>query len=581
VRPEKKWEFLPVSECIDLAGVPSMILSLLSQQGLDTEAEIEQFLSPTLDQLPAPDLMSGVREASAILEKAFSEKTPVLVYGDYDADGITSTALLFSFFKEIGMEAYYYIPDRLGEGYGLNCEALQRLKAEDYLSEASNPVLVTVDCGISSPDEVEEARRLGFTVIITDHHQPPSEVPRADVVINPYQPGCDFPYKGLAGVGVAFYLAAGLRGLMSSKGRWVNGEKPNLKKYLDLVAVGSVADMVPLTGVNRVLVKAGLEVLTENPRPGLAALMKKARIGNSSVGSGEIGFQIAPRINAAGRVGDPRLAVQFLLGEDPGEISALIEKLEAANSLRKELSEKVFQEACHQAEEQVASGRNSIVITGNDWHHGVTGLVTGRIANIYYRPTIVFSIDQHGVARGSARSIEELDILESVAECSDLLEKYGGHRGAAGLTLISENIADFSKKFESSVKRIIGDFEIKPTVRVNLRASIEEVLDKKFLEFYSRLEPFGIGNPEPVFCFRDEKGFVVSDIKKIGKDSIRLKVSENGRVIAAVAFGMAELLPSISNGVVNMVFNICRNEFRGRTSWEARVGDIKTDNLSS
>ncbi len=581
--PEKKWQFLAVGEDLNLTGVPPMISALLSQQGLKTESEIEQFLAPTLAQLPSPDLMSGVVEASMILERAFREKTPVLIYGDYDADGITSTALLFSFFKELGLETHYYIPDRLTEGYGLKSETLQRLKSEYFLAETANPVLVTVDCGISNFDEVEEARRLGFTVIITDHHQPPAEIPPADVVINPHQAGCDFPFKGLAGVGVAFYLAAGLRSLLASKDRWANGQPPNLKKYLDLVAVGSVADMVPLTGVNRILVKAGLEVLTDEPRPGLAALIKKAGIGNSSIGGGEIGFQIAPRINAAGRVGDPRLAVQLLVSKDPDEIKGLIDKLEAANNLRKELSEQVFQEACQQAEEQAGNGRKSIVIAGSDWPHGVVGLVAGRISNSYYRPTIVFSIDQAGLARGSARSIEEVNILAIISECADLLEKYGGHKGAAGLTLKSDNLVDFQEKFERAVDRIIGDFEFKPTIQVNLRASIGELLDRRFLEFYSKFEPFGFGNPEPVFCFRDQKSFSFTDLKRIGKDSLRFKVSEDGRIINGVAFGMAELLPVINNGEgeINMAFKICHNEFRGRTSWEIRAVDINSGVLCS
>jgi single-stranded-DNA-specific exonuclease len=338
-----------------------------------------------------------------------------------------------------------------------------------------------------------------------------------------------------------------------------------------------------LTGVNRILVKAGLEVLTDDPRPGLAALMKKAGVGNSSIGGGEIGFQIAPRINAAGRVGDPRLAVQLLVSKDPDEIRGLIDKLEAANDLRKELSEQVLQEASLQAEEQAGKGKKSIVIAGNDWPHGVVGLVAGRIANNYYRPTIVFSIDQDGVARGSARSVEEVNILAIITECADLLEKYGGHKGAAGLTLKSENIVEFQEKIESSVDRIIGDFEFRPTIQVNLRASIEELLDRRFLEFYSKLEPFGFGNPEPVFCFRDEKAFSFLDLKRIGKDSLRFKVSEDGRIINGVAFGMAELLPVINNGggEINMAFKICHNEFRGRTSWEIRAVDINNGSLSA
>jgi single-stranded-DNA-specific exonuclease len=574
---------LPVSEGVDLPGAPSIITTLLAQQGFKTEDEIDRFLSPSLEQLPSPELMAGIMDGALILEEASSKNRPVLVYGDYDADGITATSLLFSFFKEVGLEVYYYIPSRMQEGYGLNCEALQRLRSEGPLAEIPDPVLVTVDCGIANHDEVEEAQRLGFSVIITDHHQPPPELPKADVVINPHQAGCDFPCKELAGVGVAFYLAAGLRRLLISKGKWDKGNPPNLKKYLDLVAIGSVADMVPLIGANRILVKAGMEVLKEEPRPGLASLMKKAGIGGSSIGSGEIGFQIAPRINAAGRVGDPGLAVQLLMERDYEKISSLTDELEAANDLRKEISERIFLEACVQAEDQVANGRKSIVIAGNGWHHGVIGLVTGRLANIYCRPTIVFSVDQQGVARGSARSIAEVNILEAIAECSDMLEKFGGHKGAAGLTMKSEDIGEFQEKFESSVDRITGGLGLIPTVQVNLRASINELLEDKFLQFYRRLEPFGTGNPEPVFCFRDEKKIVFSDARKIGKDSLRFKVNENGQVTQGVAFGMAECLADINNngGGVNMAFKITRNEFRGRLSWEIRVDDIKTVSITT
>jgi single-stranded-DNA-specific exonuclease len=324
-----------------------------------------------------------------------------------------------------------------------------------------------------------------------------------------------------------------------------------------------------------------MEVLAEKPRPGLASLMKKAGVGSNSIGSGDIGFQVAPRINAAGRVGDPRLAVQLLLEKDPGKISSLTEELESANSLRKEISEKVFQEARRQAEEQLANGRKSLVIAGNDWHHGVTGLVTGRLANIYYRPTIVFSIDQHGVARGSARSINEVNILEAVSECSSLLVKYGGHKGAAGLTMKSEGIGEFQEKFETSVDRIIGDLDLTPTIQVNLKASINELLEDKFLQFYRRLEPFGPGNPEPVFCFKDEEKMLFTEARKIGRDSLRFKVNENGLATQGVAFGMADFLTDINNGGgVNMAFRLNRNEFRGRIDWQLMVEDIKSVSLS-
>ncbi len=576
VLPEKKWEILPWEKEAHDNDFPAIISSLLFQRGINSSEEIERFLYPSLDQLPLPEGMLGLTEAVGILEDALEDNAPIVIYGDYDADGITSSAVLYLFLKEIGFSVTSYIPDRIQEGYGLHEDALNRLRSIPEIANRENPVLVTVDCGISSHSEVLKARELGFRIIITDHHQPPADgIPCADAVINPHQRNCSFPYRDLAGVGVAFYLIAGLRSRLSENGFWRTGSQPNLKKYLDLVAIGSVADMVPLTGANRVLVKAGLEVMREEPRPGILSLMNLAGISAEGLDSAAIAFLLAPRVNAAGRVGDPQLALELLMADDRNESERLAGKLEQDNMLRKKLAEEIFQEASLQASDQIEEGSNALILVGEDWHHGVIGIVASRIANIHYRPTVVMSCDEDGGIRGSIRSIEDLNILEILdKECAIFLEGYGGHKAAAGLSLKKENLNKFTKKFKSSVNSIIGDKDITPSICLNYKAPIDKLFSVEFLDYYQKLEPFGKGNPEPLFGI-DGDDAKIFDARKIGSDSLRFRIKQNGNSYNGVAFGMAHMLTAIQQGPVDLAFRIVRNDFRGALNWEIRVEDIK------
>lgn len=573
--PDKKWLFDRIEHGEKIAGIPPLICSLLAQRGIEGRDRVRKFLKPSLEDLPPPTDMAGISEAVALLEKGLAEKSRILVYGDYDADGITATALLLSFFKEIGLACSWYIPDRESEGYGLNSAALEKLRAGmGEGDDCPDPILITVDCGISAHSEVAAAHRLGFKVIITDHHRPPALLPEAEAVINPQRKDCSFRDKHLAGVGVAFYLLIALRGRLTELGYWGSGRTPNLKKYLDLVAIGTVADLVPLTGANRIMVKAGLEVLQSAPRPGIKAMMRNSGIAENSLSATRIAFQIAPRINAAGRVAKAGQALAVLLAENQGQAIEAAGKLEEANNYRKELSEKIFREACLQAEAQLAEGRNGLVLVGKNWHLGVIGLIASRITDRFYRPTVVLTFDREGMARGSARSIGELDLFETLERCSDLLEKYGGHKGAAGLTIRADRIAPFIEKFEASVNRIIKGTVLRPSVYVNLRASIGELMDLDFLEFLEKLEPFGRGNPEPVFCNKEDN-LSLNDLKKVGKDSLRFKVNDNGVIVSGVGFGMAPLIPAIENIPINLAYKITKNEFRGKINWEIRAEDIK------
>lgn len=572
--PDKKWFIEPIEQGEKIAGVPSLICSLLAQRGVSGREAVEKFLNPSLEQLPAPTGMAGLEEAVAILAQGVVERRQVLIYGDYDADGITSTALLLSFFKEIGLACSWYIPDRTTEGYGLNIGALQKLRAGLNKADSPEPLLITVDCGISSHVEVAEARRLGFKVIITDHHRPPAELPEAEAIINPHRKDCTFPEKNLAGVGVAFYLLIGLRTRLTELGYWSGGRQPNLKRYLDLVAIGTIADLVPLTGANRVMVKAGLGVLSNNPRPGLQAILKNAGITDLPITADQIAFQVAPRINAAGRVARAGLALEVLLAENQGDAAEPAKLLEKANNHRKELSEEIFGQACGQAEIRLEEGGASLVLADETWHVGVVGLIASRIAERYHRPTVVLSCDEEGLARGSARSVGKLDLLERIEECAELLEKYGGHKGAAGLTIRSDRIEAFAEQFEASVDRIMKGADPQPTIYVNLRASVSELMNRHFLEFFEKLEPFGNGNPEPVFCSRQEN-CSLKELQKVGKNSLRFRVNDNGALIKGIAFGMADLLPIIKDVPISLAYKIFKNKFRGQTNWEIRAEDIK------
>ncbi len=579
--PEKIWEILAGPMTSRYSGengdIPPVIENILACRGLTDPAAIQSFLTPSLEQLPSPGTMLGLDRAVAILREALSSHNPVLIYGDYDADGICATALLANFFREIGLTVICYLPDRLREGYGLNQEALHRLRLSPELAGQPAPLLVTVDCGITSPIEVATARSLGFKVIVTDHHQPDPELPPADAILNPKQNDCSFPCRELAGVGVAFYLAAGLRSALVKTGYWSEGKSaPNLKKYLDLVAVGSVADLVPLTGVNRILVKAGLEVLNDNPGPGLAALIKKAGLTPGSLSAESIAYQLAPRINAAGRVGSALTALELLRTDSPVRAESLAEQMEETNQLRKTMTEKMAAEARRQAMKQMLEDNAALVLGSRDWHPGIVGLVASRLVNEFWRPAVALAIGPDGVARGSVRSVEFIDIHAVLKECAESLDKFGGHSQAAGVTLREENIAEFTANFNKAVTQAAAAADVKmtPVLRVDRQADIHELMVEPVWHYLKLMEPYGMGNPVPLFC-SNPTGMKLDKPKKVGADSLRFQVRSNGNMYGGIGFGLANWLNQAEKHPLQLAYKICRNEFRGVERWEIRVEDIK------
>lgn len=555
-------------------SIPAPILTILANRGLTDPEEIKRFLNPALEQLPPPQLLMGMDRAVAILVEARKSRTPVLVHGDYDADGVTATALLVRFFQEIDLPVYYHLPDRLSEGYGLNLESLAALRNRPGISEHPAPILLTVDCGITNIHEITEANTLGFRVIITDHHQPGPVLPSAAAIINPHQPGCAFPFRDLAGVSVAFYLAAGLRTELVRQGVWAKHAQPNLRKYLDLVAIGSVADMVPLRGANRILVKVGLEVINHCPGPGLKAMLDQIGQGLGKVTSETIAFQLAPRLNAAGRTGSAEQALLLLLAEE--EISArdLAQTLGQANQLRKGLSEVMYQEARIQAESQVSKGQLVLVVAGEGWYQGIAGLVASKLAREFWRPAVVLALDGEGLAHGSVRSVGNFDILACLRACSATLDKYGGHRAAAGVTLQSDKVAEFQAKLAEAVAGSINLADLEPRLEIDLAADPGEIMKEVIWNYLQQLEPYGNGNLEPIFCCHQE-GIKLSEVRKVGADSLRFRIVGNDKGFAGIGFGMSAWESNAKRAPLRLAYKIILNNYRGAEQWEIRLEDVK------
>ncbi|MCF6290663.1 MAG: single-stranded-DNA-specific exonuclease RecJ [Desulfobacterales bacterium] len=560
-------------------AIPPDIARLLLQRGIAGEDSARAFLGPTFAQLPPPRSLLGMNQGVAVIEQALSQKMPVTVYGDYDVDGITATALLVRFLRLLGLAVTPYQPDRLTEGYGLNQQAIRKLHARAMKQHGVAGVLVTVDCGITSIAEVTLARELGFLVVITDHHLPLPHLPPADALINPLQPGCPFPDKNLAGVGVAFYYCMGLRSHLVEQGFWPETKKiPNLKTFLDLVALGTIADVVSLTGVNRVFVRAGLEVINQKKGdaalgPGLNALFELANIGARGITVEDISFRISPRINAAGRVGSPETAIDLLLTEDPEQARSLARTLENTNQQRREIEAQVHEQALALAGEEVRQGRRGLVLWGQGWHPGVIGITAARLAEQFWRPCILFAVDGD-LAKGSARSVPDVDLHQLLCACNqEHLVRFGGHAGAAGVQINTQHLEIFKKDFERQISIQVNPELLVPRLWIDAHLNFQELFVESFLSNYIKLFPFGRGNPEPVFVV---KGCRLTDLQVVGpgQDHLRFVVRADNMSRQGIAFGFSDMAATLREKEVDLAFRLRLNEFRGRKRWELIAQDM-------
>jgi len=550
-------------------NLPLPIISLMVQRDVLDVEQMVSFLRPTLDQLPCPFVMKGVEEAVSIILDAIKFDRKISIFADYDTDGVTAAAVLSLFLSSLGLDVRCYQPNRFVDGYGLNKTILARIH-----EERKDGVIITVDCGIADNEEIAEARHLGFLVIVTDHHQPPVHLPPANAIIHPLQPDCRFPFKHLAGVGVAFYLVMALRSRLAKNHFWQQeADIPNLKSYLDLVAVGTVADLVPLQGPNRILVKAGLEILSTCRRPGLYALMTICGITPENISAEDISFKISPRLNAAGRMGAADKALELLIARDFSKAWELTASLEDDNRQRRELGEEVFREASLLGQELFLQGRNSLVLIGNDWHEGVIGIVTSRIVEHFFRPTILLTLCD-GTARGSGRAIPGFNLYEAMTECSDLLKEYGGHEMAVGLTLKAKNLSAFVERFEQVASERISEHDLKPRLWIDREINLAELMNHDFLRYYNQLSPFGMGNPEPVFTITADVS--IEDVRIVGNNHLKLTVKDDkGKIWSGIGFGLGYQLSRIRNKTANFAFSIRQKEFRGIRRWELYIHDIR------
>lgn len=559
---KKRWKVSPANKELQAElgrelNILPLTAQLLVNRGLVDSGRASSFLRPDLSGLYDPLLMKDMDRAVERVMKALVAREPIAVYGDYDVDGTTSAALVYLFFKEAGVEITPYIPDRQTEGYGLNAEAVKKLAATGI------KLIITVDCGSSNGPEIDLASSLGVDVVVTDHHELPGEAPAAAAVLNPKQKGCAFPFKGLAGVGVAFNLVMALRARLREAG-WFKTAPPNLKRYLDLVSIGTVADLVPLMDENRILVSYGLKELENTDRPGLKALIETAGLrGRPDADS--IAYQIAPRINAAGRVASAATALRLLVTEDAAEAASLAAELDRENGSRQRMEAETLEEALSMLDGHTDRG---IVLFSDKWHPGVIGIVASRLADRFSKPAVLIALD-NGVGKGSARGIRSFDMLAGLRSCSALLDRFGGHKAAAGLTVSVCNLAGFKEEFIRYANSTLNDEDMMPEINLDAVVTLDEVNTRLISEIGS-LAPFGQSNREPVLCLPDAQ---IVGTEVVGNRHLRLRVKHGSCSRSAIGFGLAGLHPMRGEGY-GIAFSPYIDEWQGSRSLRLRVKDV-------
>jgi single-stranded-DNA-specific exonuclease len=545
-------------------SLPPLLARILCHRGLAEADEAQRFLAPSLrNDLPSPFLMAGMEAAVDRLAHALERKERICVWGDYDVDGTTGAATLVSFLRQIGAEPFYYVPHRIEEGYGLNSEAIGELISRGVR------LIVTVDCGVSNRDEVEFAQSRGVDVLIVDHHEPPERLPPAIAILNPHRLDCPFPDKGLSAAGLAFYLVIGLRAKLRQIGWFKSSEPPDVRRYLDLVTLGTIADMVPLKGANRILVRRGLEELGSSTRPGILALKAVAGISSGALGAGQVAFQLGPRINAAGRM-DAGLKVIEMLTTHSEEVAARIaQELDEHNRERQGMERRVLEEALSKAEESGTSKERYTIVVGQEgWHPGVLGIVASRLVERYHRPAVVVGFHS-GEGKGSARSIRGFHMVEGLRRCASLLEKFGGHESAGGLSVQWAKFPLFSARFEEVARDCLTPDHLVPLLEIDAEIDFSTI-DLALVRQLEALKPFGVGNPEPLLMTRDAE---VSERRDFN-GGFRLRLRHGSCSLGAVAFGR-EHLAARPGDKIDVAYRLSENQWNGTSTVELRLVDTR------
>lgn len=541
----------------DKFNISTIAAKLLLSRGYKKFKDIKKYLEPTINELYDPYIFNAMEKIVSRINTAIEQEESIWIFGDYDVDGITSTSILIKYFESIGVNVKYYIPNRQEEGYGLNVDAIESIFNEQ------GKLIITVDCGITSYEPVKRCNALGMDIIITDHHKCGEALPEAYGILNPKVEEEQYPYDMLAGVGLAFKLI---------QAHSQESFDAIYKEYIDLVAFGTIADIAPLTDENRIITKLGLEVINHTPNPGIKALMEVSEIALGDVTGGKIGYILAPKINAAGRLGNPKLGVELLTSTDQERIREIANTLKNLNEQRQMIEKAIIIKAEQTIDQDVSyTDEPVLVVYGKTWHSGVIGIVASRLVEKYNKPAIVLTKDD-GVVRGSARSIGELNIHKVIKSCDELLDNFGGHKMAAGVTLQVENVQAFRREINAYVRENVSATALQPVLRYDYELDIESV-SVDTIEAMSVLEPFGVGNPKPKFLLSQTQ---MLDLRTVGKDDSHLKLllKKSDATIDGIGFNLGHIKSELEK-TVDLIFALDVNEYKGFKSAQLIIDDIK------
>lgn len=557
----KKWQIYEtdkekVEEVKRKYQINELLATILVNRNIINEEDIRLFLNPTREDFYDPFLIKDMDIAVDRILQAIDKKEKVTIYGDYDVDGITSITVLKSFLKDIGLEANFYIPNRLEEGYGLNKNAIDKIKQNGC------DLMITVDCGISAIEEIEYANSLGIETIVTDHHEAGNELPKAIAVIDNKRKDSTYPFRELAGVGVVFKLTQAL-------GIKLGLKEETYLKYLDIVCVGTISDIVPLVDENRVIAKLGLMLVKQTRNIGLKSIINSS--GYTKIDSNTISFGVAPRINACGRMGKAEEALELFLSSDIQEVRTLTQKLNEHNRKRQETEKSIFENALQKIEKEHLEKNKAIIVGGENWHHGVIGIVSSKITEMYFKPSILLSFEEDGIGKGSGRSIPGFDLHDALMKCLDTIEKFGGHSMAVGITIKKDKLEEFKKEFEEIATESHIE-EIVPIINIDAKIALGDI-NKEMAESLKQLEPFGEANKMPIFAFKKLK---IDSIRALSEGKhLKLTLKEDNYIINAIGFNIGNLSEEYRIGdKVDIAGVLEINTFNGVDNLQINIKDI-------
>lgn len=558
-----RWEISPADRVVVTrlgreVGVSELLARLLVLRGLEEPEAAERFLHPSLEHLHDPYRMADMPAAVARLRQAIEQKERILIYGDYDVDGTMAVVVLLTALRSLGASVDAYIPHRLTDGYGMRVPVIEQAHAGGYR------VVLSVDTGIREHDVLERARELGLDCIVTDHHLPKDHLPPACAILNPRRPDCAYPEKNLSGVGVAFKLAQALLAERLTERQ--------LESYLKIVCLGTIADVVPLVGENRVIARFGLAGLRDPAQPGLAALIAVASLAGRKVTTGDVGFRLAPRLNAAGRMEDARDVIELFTTSDPARARALADRLDGLNRERQRVEEQIMAAIEEEMDRRPEKAeRYTLVFSGEGWHRGVIGIVAQRVVDRYRRAALVIGVE-NGVGVGSGRSIRGFHLLEALTQAGDLFDRYGGHAQAAGFAMAAGRIPELEARFEQHARAVLAPEDLEPALRIDAEAGLGE-LDWELYEELSQLEPFGFGNPTPVWAARGVR--VLAPPRVLKEKHLRLRVTQGASAFDALGWGMADRSLELRAGDnLDLAFTLDENCYQGERTLQLVVKDF-------